>query len=136
MNNLENIKHGIADGTVSIEKVNQAVIDGIKLHYGTQDLHFYFGYKPGDLMDAYGLLPGFTYGFGQTVYNQGEILMCSTKVSLKYVEINRPDELYTLLGGFSRGKMKVYFVDTGKEYNILDELKHDHLAFKLSGLEE
>ena len=140
MNSLENIRNGIANGSVSLEEVNHALCDGIKQYYGASDLHFSRGYIPGSTMDdGYGLIcntnPVNQFGGSYVYVNvSGDTWLCSTSPDSKNAPIINPQDLELILGDFSRGKLKVYFVDSGREYDNLHDLRHDHLAMKLSGV--
>lgn len=130
MDTLEGIRRVLNNSKFSIEDIYQACLDGIKQHYGTSDLIFYRGYKTPYGFDAYGDVAHLITGSMMS----GDTWMCSTEPHDTYPEIKDPSRLEYLLDDFYRGKVKVYFVDTEREYDCLDDLRHDHLAVKLSGV--
>lgn len=130
MDTLEGIRQGLTNNKFSVEDIYQACLDGIKRHYGASDLIFYRGYKTSHGSDAYGHVAYLITGSVM----EGDTWMCSTEHHDTYPEIKDPGSLKYLLDDFYRGKVKVYFVDTEREYDCLDDLRHDHLAVKLSGV--
>lgn len=136
IDSLENIKNGIANGSVTVEEVNLALCDGIKQHYGAEGLHFFRGYTPGSMSDAYGFIPRPSTIIGNPSYSTGDTWLCQASPDSKYLPVVNPQDLEILVGDFFRGKVKVFFVDSGKDYDSLHDLRHDHMAMQLSGITE
>jgi hypothetical protein len=122
MDSLEDIRNGIANGNFTIDEVNEAVCDGIKRHYGVENLYFTYKYLG---FDGYGSLSGFNDLLCS--------LVCSTTKNITDNNLNSHN-LNMVLKNLSKGKEKIYFSDLGKNYNNLNDLRHDLLVINLSGI--
>lgn len=137
MNILDALKVGITNGTFSIREVEGAMCDGIKRHYGVENLYFSRGYEPGTTMDGY----FGSFNMGNTgvrsidnMHLFGAIWMCSVAPYERSAPITSPDVLSSVLDDFHNRKISMFFIDTGRSYDRLIELTGDYWTMRLSGM--
>jgi hypothetical protein len=118
----------IAQGVISFENAQKAIITGLKRYHGVEDLYFYKAFPASFDIDGYGSLLNLWSNIpdGESY----KIWYASTDKNYAAEEFNNKGALDKVLSG----QEKVYFKDTDREYKHLDELKHDYLALKLSGV--
>ena len=156
MHVLESISHGISSGSLSLEQINEAACDGIKNYYGITDLHFSRRYYTNPSVPSLGSTNDPNTGFYSSsddnlslsvgapahvsfagLADDEYIQYLSSWACSRAIGKSSPisvDDLTKLLGDLSVGKGKIHFIDSGKDYDSLEELKQDNLVIRLSGI--
>lgn len=123
----EEIEDGIANGMLDINDIVNSVIIGFKRLHNIDGLYFYrFLEKPVDC-SYYRIISG----TGSIMFDHPIKWECSTNPKAKELDDERTIDDYI---DIVKEKTPIFFDDTSKRYDNIDDLKHDYFALKLSGI--
>lgn len=121
----ERIVDDIARGAVSVDVAKAAIIEGMKRYYGVSNLCFYKSY-PKHLTTDY----SYASMFGMFGNTDDSRIWYATTASFPEAEPTTIEEFQEVF----EQETKIFFDDTEKQYDNLDELKHDYFSLKLAGV--